>query len=85
MPDIQLGIIFLPGVQFSADTALKCILAVDIAGIIAGWQFMDHAAHLGGCVFGIAFSYFGARPMGIIRDNVMTFWHNLRTNGINDR
>jgi len=79
MPDIQLGIIFLPGVQFTADTALKCILAIDGAGVLLGWRFMDHAAHLSGCLFGVAFSYWGGQTFWAFRDFVMTQWHKYRT------
>ncbi|CAG7716853.1 unnamed protein product [Allacma fusca] len=81
MPEIQLGIIFIPGISFSADTALKCILAIDSFGLLAGWRFLDHAAHLSGCLFGIAFSYFGAAPLNAFRDMVTKNWHNYRTRG----
>ncbi|CAL8127333.1 unnamed protein product [Orchesella dallaii] len=81
MPDIQLGVIFLPGVQFTADTALKCILAIDVAGLVSGWKFMDHAAHLAGCLFGIGFSHWGKDTFWAFRDFIMTKWHRLRTSG----
>jgi rhomboid-like protein len=81
MPEIQLGIIFIPGINFSADTALKCILAIDSFGLLAGWRFLDHAAHLSGCLFGIAFNYFGAVPLNAFRDTVTKAWHNFRTRG----
>jgi len=79
MPDIQLGLIFLPGVQFTADSALKAILAVDCAGVLLGWKFMDHAAHLSGCLFGIAFSHYGGSTFWAFRDYVMTEWHKFRS------
>ncbi|KAK1899731.1 Presenilins-associated rhomboid-like protein mitochondrial, partial [Dissostichus eleginoides] len=39
--------------------ALKAIVAMDTAGIVLGWQYFDHAAHLGGALFGIWYMMFG--------------------------
>lgn len=40
--------------SFFADLqALKAIIAMDTAGMILGWKFFDHAAHLGGALFGM--------------------------------
>lgn len=33
--------------------ALKAILALDAVGLCLGWKFFDHAAHLGGALFGM--------------------------------
>lgn len=52
-PDTQLQIMFLPMFQFSAENAIKVIMAVDVCGCIFGWKFFDHAAHLGGAAFGM--------------------------------
>ncbi|CAL8367970.1 unnamed protein product [Boreogadus saida] len=32
----------------SAGNALKALIAMDTAGLIMGWRYLDHAAHLGG-------------------------------------
>lgn len=32
---------------------LKAIIAMDTAGLVLGWKFFDHAAHLGGALFGV--------------------------------
>ena len=37
----------------AAFQALKAIIAMDTAGMILGWKFFDHAAHLGGALFGM--------------------------------
>lgn len=52
-PDTQLQIMFIPQFQFSAENAIKVIMAIDIAGCLFGWKFFDHAAHLGGALFGM--------------------------------
>ena len=33
--------------------ALKAIIAMDTAGLVLGWLVFDHAAHLGGALFGV--------------------------------
>ncbi|GAB1300107.1 Presenilins-associated rhomboid-like protein, mitochondrial [Apodemus speciosus] len=53
IPEGRLAIIFLPVFTFTAGSALKAIIAMDTAGMILGWKFFDHAAHLGGALFGI--------------------------------
>lgn len=52
-PDSQLQIVFLPFFTFSAGMAIKCMMAVDLIGMFARWRFLDHAAHLGGALFGV--------------------------------
>ena len=52
-PDTQLSILFLPQFQFPATSAIQFIMGIDLAGIVFGWKFFDHAAHLGGALFGM--------------------------------
>ncbi|CAI5692580.1 unnamed protein product [Oreochromis niloticus] len=59
MPEAKLAIIFLPMFTFTAGNALKAIVAMDTAGLVLGWRFFDHAAHLGGAMFGIAIQWAG--------------------------
>ncbi|KAI9582812.1 hypothetical protein GQX74_012029 [Glossina fuscipes] len=58
-PDTQLSILFLPMLTFSAGAAIKVIMGVDFAGCILGWKFFDHAAHLGGALFGLFWAFYG--------------------------
>ncbi|KAJ0058671.1 hypothetical protein NL108_000379, partial [Boleophthalmus pectinirostris] len=53
VPEAKLGIIFLPMVTVSAGHVLKALVAFDTAGLFLGWRFFDHAAHLGGALFGV--------------------------------
>ena len=32
---------------------LGAVVALDVVGLVRGWQFFDHAAHLGGVAFGV--------------------------------
>ncbi|CDQ62533.1 unnamed protein product [Oncorhynchus mykiss] len=56
MPEAKLAIIFLPIYAFSAGNALKAIVVMDTAGLVLGWQYFDHVAHLGGALFGVTVS-----------------------------
>ncbi|XP_025065579.1 presenilins-associated rhomboid-like protein, mitochondrial isoform X2 [Alligator sinensis] len=53
MPEVQLAIVFLPMFTFTAGNALKAVIAMDTAGLVLGWRLFDHAAHLGGALFGV--------------------------------
>ena len=52
-PDIKLMIIFLPFFTIPASVAIKGIILFDAAGMLLKWQIFDHAAHLGGALFGM--------------------------------
>jgi rhomboid-like protein len=53
VPDAKLQIIFLPFFTFSAENAVYGLLAFDALGLVLGWKMFDHAAHLGGALFGM--------------------------------
>ncbi|CAG9783058.1 unnamed protein product [Diatraea saccharalis] len=77
-PDTRLSIIFLPMYTFAAGTAIKVIMSVDLAGVILGWKFFDHAAHLGGALFGIAWCHWGGSHIWANRDKFVQYYHALR-------
>ncbi|RVE45586.1 hypothetical protein evm_009783 [Chilo suppressalis] len=77
-PDTRLSIIFLPMYTFAAGTAIKAIMGVDLAGVLLGWKFFDHAAHLGGALFGIAWCYWGGSHIWANRDKFVQYYHALR-------
>lgn len=76
-PDIQLSIIFLPQYHFSGDTAIKCLVMMDTVGMLMRWRFFDHAAHLGGALFGIFWAVCGHK-LWMKREPLVTWWHNVR-------
>ena len=87
-PHAQLSIVFIPGLNFSADSAIKAIMCLDAAGMAMGWRLFDHAAHLGGAVFGLFYAHFGAKYIWANTEPLMKKWHQLRTevsDRINDR
>ncbi|XP_077205482.1 presenilin-associated rhomboid-like protein, mitochondrial isoform X2 [Paroedura picta] len=79
MPEAKLAIIFLPMFTFTAGNALKAIIAMDCAGLVFGWKFFDHAAHLGGALFGMWYVTFGNELIWKNREPLVKAWHNIRT------
>ncbi|CAG0901380.1 unnamed protein product [Darwinula stevensoni] len=76
-PDILLGIAFVPNVTFSAGSAVKAMLAFDTCGVVMRWKFFDHAAHLGGMLFGVGYAAYGDRAWRK-REGIMDAWHAVR-------
>ncbi|XP_054884857.1 presenilins-associated rhomboid-like protein, mitochondrial isoform X2 [Poeciliopsis prolifica] len=79
MPEAKLAIIFLPMFTFTAANALKAIVVMDTAGLLLRWRFFDHAAHLGGALFGIWYILFGHELIWKNREPLVKLWHDLRT------
>ncbi|XP_077579431.1 presenilin-associated rhomboid-like protein, mitochondrial [Stigmatopora nigra] len=79
IPEAKLAIIFLPMFTFSAAHALKAIIAMDTAGLVLGWRYFDHAAHLGGALFGVWYILFGHELIWKNREPFVKLWHELRT------
>ncbi|XP_063061532.1 presenilin-associated rhomboid-like protein, mitochondrial [Engraulis encrasicolus] len=81
MPEAKLAIIFLPMYTFTAGNALKAIVAMDTAGLVLGWRLFDHAAHLGGALFGIWYVMYGHELIWKNREPLVKLWHDFRTGG----
>ena len=77
-PNTYLSIIFLPMIKFTASTAIKTMMGVDTLGCLLRWQRLDHAAHLGGVIFGIFWQVWGNANIWQKREPVLMFWHQLR-------
>lgn len=77
-PDTKLSIILLPSVTFSAGMAIKCIMGLDLAGLIMGWKVFDHAAHLGGALVGVMWGTYGREYLWPKRELILQEYHKLR-------
>ena len=77
-PDTQLSILFLPMITFSAGLGIRMMMVADCAGMVLRWRYLDHAAHLGGMLFGVAWAHWGASSVWAGREGLVTAWHNLR-------
>jgi len=79
MPEARLQIIFLPMITFTASVGIKAMIALDTCGIVAGWKIFDHAAHLGGMIFGVWWFQEGSKIIWGRREAIMRWWHeNVR-------
>ncbi|KAL8292599.1 hypothetical protein RQP46_001211 [Phenoliferia psychrophenolica] len=58
-PAASVSLIFLPWVPIPIGTAFWGMVGLDVLGLLRGWKLLDHAAHLGGAVSGIAYFYVG--------------------------
>ncbi|XP_030607102.1 presenilin-associated rhomboid-like protein A, mitochondrial [Archocentrus centrarchus] len=81
MPEAKLSIIFLPMVIFTAGNALKALIAIDTAGLLLGWRWFDHAAHLGGALFGVWYVAYGHKLIWRKREPLVKLWHDVRSPG----
>ena len=77
-PDAQLQIVFLPMVTFSAQTALVGIIVLDVCGLLFRWRMLDHAAHLGGALFGCWYATYGHKYTWDQRAPLVRKWHEFR-------
>lgn len=78
LPDVRLSIVFLPMITFSAATAVKGMMVVDTTGMVLRWRYLDHAAHLGGMMSGVAWAHYGTSQVWDRREKLVTAWHNFR-------
>lgn len=76
-PDSRLEIIFLPFFTFTAAAALQGIIIFDVAGIVMKWKLFDHAAHLGGTMFGLFYIHYGHKYYREFGKEVIQYWRKL--------
>uniref|UniRef100_T1JLF4 rhomboid protease n=1 Tax=Strigamia maritima TaxID=126957 RepID=T1JLF4_STRMM len=78
MPTAKLAIVFLPWFTFSASAALKGLILLDTTGLVLRWSLFDHAAHLGGALFGIGYMAWGNELIWKRREPLIRWWHSIR-------
>lgn len=76
-PNTELGILFVPFVRFSAEHAIQGIVLLDTLGVLFRWKVFDHAAHLGGALFGILYAKYGD-SLWRQRSGVVQYWKALK-------
>ncbi|KAI0741359.1 hypothetical protein C8Q80DRAFT_1110950 [Daedaleopsis nitida] len=59
-PDAEITLIIPPWFPINIQTGFFAILALDTVGILRGWRFFDHYAHIGGALFGMFWYKYGA-------------------------
>ena len=83
-PDAQLQIIFLPFLTFSAQAGLMGVIALDVCGLLFKWRLFDHAAHLGGNLFGCWYVTYGHTYLWDQRAPLIRKWHEMRKSWSDD-
>ncbi|PFH51027.1 hypothetical protein AMATHDRAFT_59958 [Amanita thiersii Skay4041] len=66
-PEAQVALFIPPTYPVPIQWGLCGLVTLDVVGILRGWRFFDHWAHLGGAAFGLAYYNYGP-----------TFWHWMR-------
>lgn len=55
-PESEVVFLLFPFVNFPLKYAVVGLMSLDSMGLIMGWKFFDHAAHLSGTIFGYTFA-----------------------------
>ncbi|KAF9461537.1 hypothetical protein BDZ94DRAFT_1196100 [Collybia nuda] len=66
-PESQVALFIPPSYPISIQWGVGGLVLMDIVGILRGWRYLDHWAHLGGAAFGVAYYAYGP-----------AFWRGLR-------
>jgi len=66
-PESQVALFIPPSYPISIQWGVGGLVALDMIGILRGWRYLDHWAHLGGAAFGVAYYAYGPK-----------LWHALR-------
>ncbi|BGO91265.1 hypothetical protein NBRC10512_008243 [Rhodotorula toruloides] len=66
-PSTSVSLIFLPFFPIPIGLATSALLLVDLVGLIRGWAYLDHAAHLAGALAGGAYWLFGHEAFEALR------------------
>lgn len=79
-PDSQFSIAFVDQIyphSFSAKTGILALISFDTLGVLLRWKTFDHAAHLGGTLFGIFYVTYGADLVRKSSKTIIKYWHKL--------
>ncbi|RDB15879.1 Presenilins-associated rhomboid-like protein, mitochondrial [Hypsizygus marmoreus] len=66
-PESQVALFIPPSYPVSIQYGVGGLVLLDVIGVMRGWRYFDHWAHLGGAAFGVAYYNYGP-----------VFWSNLR-------
>ncbi|CAL7949259.1 unnamed protein product [Xylocopa violacea] len=76
-PNMYLSIVFISALKFQSGTAIKAAMGIDMLGCLCRWKLFDHAAHLGGALFGIFWQVWGNANIWQKREPIVLFLHKL--------
>ncbi|KAF8159829.1 hypothetical protein B0H34DRAFT_704954 [Crassisporium funariophilum] len=58
-PESQVALFIPPSYPINIQYGVGGLMMLDMVGILRGWRYFDHWAHLGGAAFGIAYYAYG--------------------------
>ncbi|EPQ56667.1 hypothetical protein GLOTRDRAFT_75482 [Gloeophyllum trabeum ATCC 11539] len=58
-PEAEVSLFFPPGLTLPIQWGVGGLVLLDITGILRGWRYFDHWAHLGGAIFGMLYYNYG--------------------------
>lgn len=58
-PNGKVYLVFLPGQEFEMRQVVPLLIGFDFLGLVLGWRVLDHAAHLGGALYGWLYTNYG--------------------------
>ena len=77
-PNAHVHLFFMPALEVQAKHALAGIILLDAVGLLRGWSFFAHAAHLGGALFGVWYAQWGKHLLWGNRAKLVKEWRNVR-------
>ncbi|KAF8892123.1 hypothetical protein BD779DRAFT_1511007 [Infundibulicybe gibba] len=66
-PESQVALFIPPSYPISIQWGVGGMVALDILGVLRGWRYFDHWAHLGGAAFGVAYYAYGPQFWNMMR------------------
>ncbi|TCD60822.1 hypothetical protein EIP91_009425 [Steccherinum ochraceum] len=66
-PETEVALIFPPTFPIPIQYGVGGLVLMDVLGVLRGWRYFDHWAHLGGAAFGIWYRYYGMRMWDMFR------------------
>jgi rhomboid-like protein len=66
-PEAEVSLVFPPTPSFPIQYGVGGLVLLDCIGILRGWRFFDHYAHLGGAAFGALYYMYGMRAWDAMR------------------
>ncbi|EIN09426.1 hypothetical protein PUNSTDRAFT_66729 [Punctularia strigosozonata HHB-11173 SS5] len=66
-PDTEISLMIPPTYPIPIQYGVGALVMLDIIGVLRGWRFLDHYAHLGGAAFGVLYYHYGPRTWNTLR------------------
>ncbi|KAJ6581486.1 hypothetical protein B0H19DRAFT_1115426 [Mycena capillaripes] len=72
-PDAKVSPIFIP-IGIPIRVGVGALVLLDVVGLIRGWRFLDHIAHLSGAMYGLWYYLYGPRLWDLWRSSAASMY-----------